>query len=209
MDNPAPNSTRPGFNFAALDSIQKHIVDSANYVGLAHADHCGRWLRNNSTFDSPLEAIFYIWWTALVQAGEIHEASVSWQAQAEVEACGHKYRLDFQILPEYQLHRRAVLYGIPVAKIAVELDGHDYHERTKEQVTYRNQRDRDLAAEGWTVLHFSGSELYRDPARCVTEVFECGHRAFNWDWERQILVAEQAAEYQAGLQLVGEADAKE
>ena len=56
--------------------------------------------------------------------------------------------------------------------IAVELDGHDFHERTKEQVTYRNQRDRLLQAAGWAVFHFSGSELYRGQMECVVAVAE-------------------------------------
>jgi very-short-patch-repair endonuclease len=185
-----------GTNWTALDSIQKHIVDSANYVGLSHANFCSSWFSCHSQYDSPLEVIFDIWWKALDRAGTIHP-SVSWESQVEVEACGRKYRLDFQIVPEYQLHRKAKLYGVQVAKIAVELDGHDYHERTKEQVIYRNQRDRDLSADGWTVLHFSGSELYGDPARCIKEAFDHGAKAFGWEWEREVLTAELAADNEA------------
>ena len=33
-------------------------------------------------------------------------------------------------------------------KIVVELDGHDYHERTKEQADYDKSRDRSIPAAG-------------------------------------------------------------
>lgn len=56
-------------------------------------------------------------------------------------------------------------------RILVELDGHDFHEKTKEQVTYRNQRDRDLQMEGWKVLHYSGSELHRNPVQAAQDAY--------------------------------------
>jgi very-short-patch-repair endonuclease len=37
-------------------------------------------------------------------------------------------------------------------------------------VTNRDQRDRDLQVAGFTVIHFSYSELVEDPRRCVGEV---------------------------------------
>jgi very-short-patch-repair endonuclease len=55
-------------------------------------------------------------------------------------------------------------------RVAVELDGHDFHERTKEQASKDKSRDRILVAHGWQVLRFTGSEVYADAERCVTEV---------------------------------------
>ncbi len=63
-------------------------------------------------------------------------------------------------------------HHIAVPQIAVEIDGHDFHERTKGQVEDRNRRDRDLQAAGWKVFHFSGAEVYRSPEKCVREVME-------------------------------------
>jgi very-short-patch-repair endonuclease len=60
--------------------------------------------------------------------------------------------------------------------LAVECDGHDFHERTKEQAARDRSRDRALQAAGYTVMRFTGSELYRDPMRCVREVLEWAHR---------------------------------
>lgn len=70
--------------------------------------------------------------------------------------CGEKnYRLDF---------------AVTHARIAVEVDGHDFHERTKEQAARDKSRDRALQAEGWRVLRFTGSEVWNDPRRCAKEV---------------------------------------
>lgn len=52
--------------------------------------------------------------------------------------------------------------------LVVELDGHDFHERTKEQATRDKSRDRELARKGWRPARFTGSEVYRNP-RCVAE----------------------------------------
>lgn len=67
------------------------------------------------------------------------------------------YRLDFGI-------------GIEGTRVAVELDGHEWHEKTKEQAARDKRRDRILSTHGWLVLHFTGSEIFRDVRRCVKEV---------------------------------------
>jgi hypothetical protein len=56
--------------------------------------------------------------------------------------------------------------------IGVELDGHTFHEKTLEQVTYRNQRDRALQQIGWRVYHFSFAEFTKNPRESILEVVE-------------------------------------
>jgi very-short-patch-repair endonuclease len=56
--------------------------------------------------------------------------------------------------------------------LAVEVDGHQWHEATQHQVQNDKSRDRKLTAAGWQVLRFTGSEVYRAPAACVREVRE-------------------------------------
>jgi len=55
-------------------------------------------------------------------------------------------------------------------RIAIELDGHEFHQRTKEQVERDYSRDRALARAGWIVVRFSGSEVWRDAGACALEV---------------------------------------
>lgn len=55
-------------------------------------------------------------------------------------------------------------------KIAVELDGHDFHERTPEQAMSDKSRDRKLQALGWHCLRFTGREVLQRPEQCLGEV---------------------------------------
>ena len=57
-----------------------------------------------------------------------------------------------------------------IADVIVECDGHEFHEKTKEQVERDKKRDRTLLAEGFNVLRFSGREVWRDPFECADEV---------------------------------------
>lgn len=68
------------------------------------------------------------------------------------------YRADFAIFVE------------DAVKICVECDGHDYHERSKEQAQRDRERDRYFTCDGWKMLRFTGSEIWRDPRKCVRQV---------------------------------------
>jgi very-short-patch-repair endonuclease len=50
-----------------------------------------------------------------------------------------------------------VPHGCPAGRLVVECDGHDFHEKTKQQVTKDNRRERELQIAGWHVFRFSGS----------------------------------------------------
>lgn len=49
-------------------------------------------------------------------------------------------------------------------------DSHLWHEKTKEQAQYHKERERFLIANGWKLLRFTGSEVYKDPSKCIDEV---------------------------------------
>lgn len=57
-----------------------------------------------------------------------------------------------------------------IGRVVIELDGHDFHEKTKSQVPRDKMRERALINSGATVLRFSGSEVFRNPRACVEEV---------------------------------------
>lgn len=73
------------------------------------------------------------------------------------------YRLDFLIYCNRW-------YSRPTW-IAIECDGHDFHERTKQQAAYDRARDRELLGVGITTLRFTGSEIFHSAERCATEVY--------------------------------------
>ena len=54
--------------------------------------------------------------------------------------------------------------------IAIECDGHDYHEKTKAQAQKDKTKDRTLKTKGLTVLRFTGTEITRTPDACAKQV---------------------------------------
>lgn len=49
----------------------------------------------------------------------------------------------------------------------IECDGHDFHEKTKEQAQHDKVRDRYFQSLGLIVLRYTGAELFRDPIACA------------------------------------------
>jgi very-short-patch-repair endonuclease len=45
--------------------------------------------------------------------------------------------------------------------IVIECDGHNFHEKTKQQVEHDKKRDRYMQTKGYKILRYSGSEIYR------------------------------------------------
>ena len=81
------------------------------------------------------------------------------------------------IIPQHQIQRHTVDFGIVVhfvaneeIKIVVECDGHEFHEKTKEQVSRDKSRTCDLEIAGWRVLRFPGSDIWRDAKGCAGRV---------------------------------------
>lgn len=92
-----------------------------------------------------------------LEIGRWQKAGVILQAQAP---CG-PYFADFCL-------RRWTDSG-PL--ILVEVDGHDFHERTPAQAQRDRARDRYLAKQGATVLRFTGREVWQDARKCAWEVW--------------------------------------
>ena len=78
-------------------------------------------------------------------------------------------RFGEELVPQYQIGSYRVDFAIPSKMIAIELDGHDYH-KTKTQRTNDAQRERFLERQGWRVIRFTGTEVYRDIDKCFQEL---------------------------------------
>jgi very-short-patch-repair endonuclease len=112
---------------------------------------------NLHSITSPIEHIFLMEWRFL-RVDERYGLKIRPQDTLEVE--GATYRIDFVVeTPDRQ-------------KLAIELDGHDFHEKTKEQATRDRQRERTIVRHGYTILRFTGSEVFGNPRKCVEEVIE-------------------------------------
>ncbi|MBV2144218.1 DUF559 domain-containing protein [Falsochrobactrum sp. TDYN1] len=85
------------------------------------------------------------------------------------------YRVDFVLSAwtsgyVYSAHKRSTTEPY-WRKLVIECDGHEYHERTKEQASKDRSRDRDLTNLGFDVFRFTGSELWRDPWECADQLY--------------------------------------
>jgi hypothetical protein len=67
------------------------------------------------------------------------------------------YRVDLLIEVVEELSLEAEK---PILSLVVELDGHDFHERTKEQAQRDKERDRNMTRAGYKIMRFTGSEIY-------------------------------------------------
>ena len=54
----------------------------------------------------------------------------------------------------------------------IEIDGHEWHEKTKEQARADKEKDRAYLKNKFIPVRFAGSEVYHNAKRCVNELFE-------------------------------------
>lgn len=138
----------------------------------------GKWLREFieedehwAACESPIEVLF-------ASALEVVAASYGGSVYRSLGAVHPPQDRILYIVPQYRLgaHRVDFLIwwrdaNLREAAIVVECDGHDFHEKTKEQAARDKKRDRYLSMHVARVLRFTGSEIYRDPFACAEEAF--------------------------------------
>jgi very-short-patch-repair endonuclease len=56
------------------------------------------------------------------------------------------------------------------SKLAIECDGHDYHDKTKAQASRDKARGRAITASGIPVYRFTGSDIFYRSEECRTEI---------------------------------------
>lgn len=72
-----------------------------------------------------------------------------------------KYNVDFML--DTEITDKENPYKVNnISKIVIECDGHEFHEKTKEQAKRDKERDRYLVSQGYKVLHYTGSEIYNN-----------------------------------------------
>ena len=97
-----------------------------------------------------------------------------------------KYRIDFTVdfieaivnCPIDSIfcnNEQEIFSRFPEPLVGIEIDGHQWHEKTKEQARRDKERERFLVAAGWKILRFTGSEVFNDTDKCVCEVLDCAN----------------------------------
>lgn len=136
--------------------------------------------------ESPLEAAFFAWW--IITCDAISSLELIPQQRVQVSS-SQRYRMDFVCQPRPTGLYKALIGDVDAPKVAIELDGHDYHERTPAQVTGRNRRDRALNLAGWTVFHVSGKEFHDNPLMTTIGIHEDAERLFQQVMHQRLLTA--------------------
>lgn len=94
------------------------------------------------------------------------------EVKPQAKLCLGRYRVDLMLDVLEPVRRKSTPFEPPELRIAVECDGHDFHEKTKDQAQRDKARDRELQALGLRVIRFTGSEIRRDPATCARAVID-------------------------------------
>lgn len=84
------------------------------------------------------------------------------ERQVVIKVGGKEYRADFVVTR---------LCDNASCKVVVECDGHNFHEKTREQAARDKKRDRDMQKQGYIVMRFTGSEIWTSAENCAREVF--------------------------------------
>lgn len=80
----------------------------------------------------------------------------------ESEDCEPLARVDFEL----------TLVGSRSYRLCIECDGHDYHDRTKEQAAKDKARDRKIVGLGNRIMRFTGSEIFAGAVKCFNEAVD-------------------------------------
>ena len=165
----------------ALDAVSRHIDSSAQH----------------SVGDSPIEKLFsHAFRMSAIYSHSYERGSLRFMPEGK-DATGvlaKELMYDYVVFPQYKIGKYRVDFLIcafefggcdwendePVYDqrcwkfLVVECDGHDFHERTKEQAARDRKRDREMSLDGYEVFRFTGSEIWRNPTGCALDVINWG-----------------------------------
>ncbi|WP_339161742.1 DUF559 domain-containing protein [Siminovitchia sp. FSL W7-1587] len=138
------------------DNLTPKVQEEINKLLLFHKN---AYLAGALKCDSPIEQLLLVrimhWIDSSITQYQHYDPNLVmiYDAQREVAACGKKYRIDIYV---------EVVFKGEEYRFAIECDGHDFHEKTKEQAARDKRRERDLQSAGIHVIRFTGSEIWAD-----------------------------------------------
>ncbi|MBN9472284.1 MAG: DUF559 domain-containing protein [Bosea sp.] len=172
-------------SYDPYDEIERRVLHSvaANFASV----------KARGVGDSPIERIFWaaLWGAAhyggqwpILGARLSHTDEQMAAAMADTESNSYHllvqpqaeiggWRVDFLVAAIQELKGRPFVWR----RAIVECDGHEFHERTKEQAAKDRSRDREAQLAGLHVFRFTGSEIWRDPWACASQVCDWATKA--------------------------------
>lgn len=163
-------------------SEEEDVNEKARDIFHSHIEEAAvRWVEIQSVpFDnavvnlceSPIEQIMlaeltFCWFGYWAGPHEIHDPHMPFEIPDK----------DVVIIPQYEIGDYRADFAVllrdfkgNILRMVVECDGHEFHEKTKQQAQRDKKRDRNLQAAGWQVFRFTGSEIFKDVSACVAEL---------------------------------------
>jgi very-short-patch-repair endonuclease len=139
----------PNVKHLILDDIHEKLI---NYIN--EAKYC----------DSPLEfELFFSLKRCIKRLNQDHSKDFWIHTQYPLSVNGSNYRADILIC------EIGTEGNTNYPHVVIECDGHDFHEKSKEQVQRDKKRDRDLQLAGYRVIRFTGSEIFKNAYKCARE----------------------------------------
>jgi hypothetical protein len=84
-----------------------------------------------------------------------------------VRIAGLSYELDFALF-----NNASHPGGASGIALDIEIDGHQWHERSKEQAARDRQRDRAVLGGGYAPVRFTGAEVWASGADCARQALD-------------------------------------
>lgn len=168
----------------ALNNLAQHVAVFVRSAVLdTHEDASG---------DTPIEKLLHTALSCRVWFGlGEHVGLVTLATTEHPPKIGNLNSLILYIKPQVQLenwrvdfvvyaydHNGRILKQPGWRSLIVECDGHDFHERTKEQAKRDRSRDRRSVRDGQDVMRFTGSEIWNDSWECAGEILDWATRSF-------------------------------
>lgn len=167
-----------------MSDIQQRLAETSGDIWQQFLEGCTVHAGPPEDYASPIEFAFAFAVVAQIHINPLANGDLWFWAmhrltlQEAADTClahANKYKFG-GVFPQAQIgsHRVDFLVlhvkpGGGYAGIIVECDGHDFHERTKEQAASDKSRDRELQSHGFHVLRFTGSEIWRDAYACADQ----------------------------------------
>jgi very-short-patch-repair endonuclease len=165
-----------------FELLRQQVID--------HVDGETEWMVEEKTVgDSEIEKLFFLAILFRIRFGSTEYSDILVPADPDMEkrlladtveagttlfirpqAHVGDYRVDF-LITAMNLHASVASQRV-WRRLVVECDGHQFHERTKEQAAKDRSRDRWLTSKDFDVYRFTGSELWRDPWACAEQVLD-------------------------------------
>ncbi len=166
-----------GVEFVDIRKPELDLFESLKKSGMPHLEFC----------QTPIEKIIYVWLSIYLSEALMRDCSGKLVRkvipQCGISPKGHlveppekpglsykepiRYRIDYVVIFSDSKNTNTDV------KLAVELDGHDFHS-SKEDKKRDEERNRFLLAHLIVPVHFPGSYVQQDPKKVIEQILYIG-----------------------------------